>query len=325
MTRHVFLLLGGEQMLIRVLGSAAGGGFPQWNCNCFNCRRVRDTSHNTNNTKPLHARMNASLAISDNGYSWYIINATPDICQQIESHSAFLNRGSHNIRETPIIGILLTDAELDHTIGLLNIRNGATKIYATHPVLNALSEAFPVRQILKPYAKFRWKVIHCGESFPIFGGRLTINPFYLGCKPPRYTQMMDDRHVWEVADWVIGYRIVDQWTGGVVVYAPGIEEWTEELDRSLRHADCVFIDGTFWHADELRNLGISHLTADDMGHLPISGSAGSLERLSNITALRKVYIHINNTNPILDTQSSQYHILNELGIEVGYDGMELEV
>ncbi|WEK54664.1 MAG: pyrroloquinoline quinone biosynthesis protein PqqB [Candidatus Cohnella colombiensis] len=299
-------------MFIRVLGSAAGGGLPQWNCNCPNCHKVR------NGDRAVHARTNDSLAISDNGQRWYLINATPNVTAQIEAFSP-LYPGPH-IRATPILGVLLTDAELDHTIGLLQLRECAQiEVYAAPPVLHALNGAFPIKQILEPYAQFRWSEVSERQSFTLFEDRVRVYPFQLGSKPPRYASKGEE------GAWVIGYRIVDQWTGGVVVYAPGVESWSEDLDEQLANADCVFVDGTFWRTDELRQLDISQLGAMEMGHIPISGAGGSLERLVKVEAQRKIYIHINNTNPILDQHSEEYRTLQAHRIEVGYDGLELEV
>ncbi|TDF99630.1 pyrroloquinoline quinone biosynthesis protein PqqB [Paenibacillus piri] len=302
-------------MVIKVLGSAAGGGYPQWNCNCPYCRRVR------NGDGSVHARMNDAIAVSDDGGKWYLINATPDVSAQIESHPA-LHPGP-GLRGTPISGVLLTDAELDHTLGLLHLRQSAElDIYAASPVLHALSGPFPVRQIIEPYASFRWTEVRAGESFPLFGGRLIVYPIQLGRKSPRYVY---DANLGQEGAWVVGYRITDKITGGIVVYAPGIESWTAELEQQLKDADCIMLDGTFWHSAELRDLGASELEAADMGHIPITGADGTFGRLTNRSAQRRIYIHINNTNPILDTASSEYRTITEHGIEVGYDGLELEV
>ncbi len=310
--------LGGKNMFLKVLGSAAGGGFPQWNCDCPNCRRVRS------NDRSFYNRMHNSLALSDNGEKWYLFNATPDVRSQIESH-AELQPGLR-IRNTPVLGVLLTDAELDHTIGLLQLRESAElEVYAAPPVLNALQEQFPVRKMLEPYAKFRWLAARPDESLPLFGGRVIVYPFYLGSKPPRYASIHENKSTVPSSPWVIGYRIVDQSTGGTAIYAPGVEQWTEELEQQLEHADCVFMDGTFWHSDELNRLNISELVAADMGHIPITGPSGSLERFAKVSADRKIYIHINNTNPILDEDSQENLRLRQLGIEVSYDGLELEV
>jgi pyrroloquinoline quinone biosynthesis protein B len=311
--------IGGKEMFLKILGSAAGGGFPQWNCACLYCQRVRTGDQH------VHARMHNSLAVSADGKSWCLINASPDVRVQIESHPALLPGPS--LRSIPIEGILLTDAELDHTIGILSLRESAElEVYATSPVLNALTGSFPIRHILEPYAKLHWNEVKSGDPFNIFGGKLIIRPFFLGCKPPRYASVkMNKAEGKNNTAWVIGYRIEDPLTRGVAVYAPCVELWTDELEKQLEDADCIFIDGTFWHADELRHLGVSALGAVDMGHVPIEGSNGSLYRLAKVSAQRKIYTHINNTNPILDEESIECRSLKEYGIEVGYDGLELEV
>ncbi|QHW29585.1 pyrroloquinoline quinone biosynthesis protein PqqB [Paenibacillus rhizovicinus] len=308
-------------MIIKVLGSAAGGGFPQWNCACPNCTRLRAGDPS------VSARTNDSLAISPDGIRWALLNASPDICLQSDAASS-LHPGP-SLRGSPIQTVLLTDSELDHTTGLLQLRQGSSiEVYAPPPVLFALADDFPVRRILEPFASFRWRETIPEESFPLFGGQLSVCPFYLSDKPPRYIRAplpWDPEREREREPWVIGYRISDRETGGVAVYAPGIESWSPTLERHLADADCLLLDGTFWQADELRALGVSELDAYDMGHLPVSGTNGSAGLLARLPARRKIYIHINNTNPMLVEHSPERRSLTALGIEVGFDGMELEV
>ncbi|WP_168735870.1 pyrroloquinoline quinone biosynthesis protein PqqB [Cohnella fermenti] len=307
-------------MFIKVLGSAAGGGCPQWNCGCSNCRRIRDQD------PAVSARRNDSLAISPDGARWALLNAGPDVCLQTESHAA-LRPNPATLRGSPVEAVLLTDAELDHTTGLLQLRQGsAIAVYATSPVLGALEGDFPVRRIVEPFASFAWQETRVEESFPLFGGQLSVCPFLLGDKPPRYVDSGNGRPSYkESAAWVVGYRVTDRRTGGTIVYAPGIEIWTRTLERHLADADCVLVDGTFWRGDELILLGVSELDAADMGHLPAGGPNGSAERLSLVRARRKVYIHINNTNPMLAQDSPERQAVERLGIEIGVDGMEMEV
>lgn len=301
-------------MRIIVLGSAAGGGFPQWNCACPNCRRARAGD------PAVRPRTNDSLAISPDGVRWALLNAGPDVCQQTEAQG--LHPGA-SLRGSPVEAVLLTDAELDHAAGLLQLRQGSSiDVYATRPVLGALGDAFPVRRIVEPFASFRWREARPDESFPLFGGQLSVCPFDLGDKPPRFVGADPGR---DRAPWNVGYRIADRRTGGVAVYAPGIEGWSETLERQLAGADCAFLDGTFWESDELRDLGASELRAADMGHLPVAGPDGSAGRFARLPVRRKVYVHINNTNPMLPEDSPQRRRLAELGIEIGFDGMEMEV
>lgn len=305
-------------MIIKVLGTAAGGGFPQWNCACPNCRRARAGDPS------VRPGRSDSLAVSPDGIRWALLNASPDVGLQSEEH-ACLHPGP-SLRGSPIEAVLLTDAELDHTIGLLQLRQGAfMDVYATSPVQGALSDGFPVRRIVEPYASFRWRETRPEESFPLFGGQLSVCPFYLGDKPPRYVPENPLREAGRQEAWVVGYRIADRKTGGIAVYAPGIEAWSRTLERHLEGVDCMFLDGTFWQGDELRELGVSELGASDMGHLPVSGPGGSAERLARLPAGRKIYIHVNNTNPMLAEQSPERRSLIDSGIEIGFDGMEMEV
>jgi len=259
------------------------------------------------------------VAVSAAGKHWYLLNATPDIRFQIESFPQ-LHPGP-GLRETPVCGVLLTDAELDHTLGLLVLREGTSlEVVATTTVLAALSTAFPVRHILHSYASFRWQEIKPGEPFLLDEGRLRVQAFRLGVKQPRYVTSSKAN-----GDWVIGYSFKDLESGSVAVYAPAVEAWTDEVEAQLSGARCAFIDGTFWTDGEMIQLGASPLTARQMGHLPISGAGGSAEHFAALPIPRKVYLHINNTNPILDDESAERGLLTAMGIEVGWDGMEMEV
>ncbi|MBO9609384.1 MAG: pyrroloquinoline quinone biosynthesis protein PqqB [Paenibacillaceae bacterium] len=306
-------------MILKVLGSAAGGGYPQWNCACPGCRRARAGDPSA------RGRSHDSLAVSPDGTRWALLNASPDIAFQSEAHPC-LHPGP-SFRGSPIQAILLTDAELDHTSGLLQLRQGASMdVYATKPVLGALDDGFPVRRIVEPYASFRWHETRPEEYFPLFGGQLSVCAFDLGDKPPRYVSANPLREAGRHREpWSVGYRIADRSTGGVAVYAPGVEAWSQSLEHFLDGADCIFMDGTFWVGDELRKLDISELLASDMGHLPVAGPGGSAERFARSPARRKVYIHINNSNPMLLEDSSERQTLAGLGIEIGFDGMEMEV
>ena len=300
-------------MYLRVLGTAAGGGFPQWNCACTLCKQARSASH------AVSARLHASLAVSATGNNWYVLNATPDIRLQIEFCRA-LHPGPA-VRETPLRGVLLTDAELDHTIGLLILREGsALEIYGSSAVLQALEEALPVRAVLKPYAALSWTAVKVGEALLLDNAKLRVWALPLGRKRPRYAAACETD-----GEWTVGYRLEDAKTGGSVVYAPAVEKWTDELTREIERADCVFVDGTFWSEDEMICAGVGKLSAREMGHIPVGGEEGIAERLSRLPVKRKILVHINNTNPILNRYSREYSALVDKGIEVGLEGMELEV
>ena len=300
-------------MRLRLLGSAAGGGYPQWNCACALCRLTR--------WDPARAepRAHCSLAFSGDGREWYLIEAGPDVRLQIEAFSK-LHPGPGR-RETPIRGVLLTDAELDHTIGLLILREGSSlEVYGTEAVLAALNDAFPIRRVIRSYASMQWIALTPGQPFALENGRLEVSAFRLGEKRPRYAV----EHAIE-GDWVVGYRIVDTQTRGACVFAPSIARWGLELEAALAGADCAFVDGSFWVEDEMARSGAGRSTATAMGHMPISGDHGSAGRLASIPARRKVYVHLNNTNAALDERADERRQLEAVGIEVGRDGMEVEL
>ncbi|CAN5721960.1 pyrroloquinoline quinone biosynthesis protein PqqB [soil metagenome] len=263
--------------------------------------------------------MHSCLAFSDLGRSWYLINATPDVRFQIERMSQ-LHPGP-GIRQSPLEGILLTDAELDHTIGLLVLREGASlDIYATTAVESALDSFFPVRTILSKYANFAWHSINPLQEFELFGGRILVRPVCVSDKKPRYAEESQISQ-----GWVLAYYLRDLITGGSLFFAPQLDSFTDPVKELLSESSCVLIDGTFWSQDELTALGISTKSAQAMGHLPILGSGGIAESLSGVQCQRKILIHINNTNPILDAGSEARAYLQEQNIEVVSDGLFLEI
>ena len=271
------------------------------------------------NPERVHPRRHCALAFSGLGKDWYVIGAGPDVRHQIESFPPL--RPGPQPRQSPLRGVLLPDAELDHTIGLPELREGGSlDVYATAPVLAALDDAFPVRRLLDAYTTARWFEVSVGVPLPLEDGRLNVLAFPTGDKRPRYAAGC-------AADgcWRVGYSIVDAESGGVAVFAPSVGHWSPELGDAVAHADCAFVDGTFWTDGEMDTVGSSRLPAAGAGHLPISGPAGSALRLAECPARRRVYVHLNNTNPVLDVQSPERRLLEELGLEVGQDGMELRV
>ncbi|SEP54457.1 pyrroloquinoline quinone biosynthesis protein PqqB [Amycolatopsis saalfeldensis] len=300
-------------MLIHCLGAAAGGGYPQWNCACDGCVKAR--------AKPEAATAHAGIAVSGDGEKWFLFNATPDVHHQIAADPA-LHPGP-GIRETPVAGVVLTDAEFDHTIGLLMLREGSSlTVYGTNPVLEALNSWFPVRALLGDYADLTWTQVGIGEPLDL-DDRLRITPFLTGAKPPRYVGTSRLRT--SSREWEVGYRLEDRATGGTAVYAPTLPRWDEKFARQVASADCVFVDGTFWTDDEMSSTGAGSRTGRSMGHMPVSGTEGSARALAGLPAKRKIYTHINNTNPILDEESAQRRWVTDSGIEIGRAGLEVEV
>ncbi|BAS26993.1 pyrroloquinoline quinone biosynthesis protein PqqB [Limnochorda pilosa] len=300
-------------MRARLLGTGAGGGFPQWNCACRGCERARARHAGT------RVRTQSSLALNANGTEWYLVDATPDVRVQVEAFP--LLRPGPGLRQTPIRGILLTDAELDHTVGLLVLREGAElTVHSTATVREALSGPFPVREMLRPYATLEWIEVRPGASFVLDGGRIRAVAFRTGSKAPRYvgSAVRGD-------GWSVGYRFEDTSTGGALAYVPGLEAWTPEVEEHLAGTGAVFLDGTFWSDDELVALHASESTAREMGHLPMTGPGGTARRLAELAVPLKAYVHVNNTNPVLREDGPEYRFLASLGIGVGWDGLEVEL
>lgn len=297
-------------MLMHFLGAAAGGGYPQWNCACEECRAAR--------RDPGRASLHASLAVSGTGERWFLINATPDVHHQIAA-TADLHPGP-GVRESPVAGVLLTDAEFDHTLGLLVLREGSNlTVFGTSAVLATLTEHFPVRRLLRDYADISWRTVEIGV--PVWlDDRLSATAIAVGQKRPRYVgSLLQEEGA------VVAYRLEDARTGGVAVYAPGVSSWDDALEAVFSTADCVIVDGTFWTDDEMLRTGTGSRHGHQMGHLPMSGPDGTAARLAKLSARYKIYTHVNNTNPALDPDSNQHRELMELGIEIGRAGLRIEL
>jgi pyrroloquinoline quinone biosynthesis protein B len=300
-------------MNIVVLGSAAGGGFPQWNCNCRNCAGLR------NGALRATARTQSSIAVSANGTDWVLINASPDILAQIRATPAL--QPARARRDSGIAAVMLMDAQIDHVTGLLMLREGRQlPLYCTASVWRELNGPLPLVPVLSHYCGVRWQALPLDGGIEVPGiDGLRFTPLALSSKAPPYS---DHRDHPEPGD-NIGMLIEDLNTGKSAFYAPGLGAIDPQVDAAMRRADCVLVDGTFWREDEMIELGLSGKTAADMGHLPQSGDGGMVAVLDGVKARRKVLIHINNTNPILDEDSEQRALLARHGIEVAFDGMEI--
>ena len=302
-------------MRLRILGSAAGGGFPQWNCNCSGCQAVR-AGHSG-----VHSRTQSSLAVQATSGSWFLVNASPDVRQQLER---LRESPPIAVRSSPIAGVLLTDAEIDHTAGLMILRESADSlpVYCTDTVRQALTEGWPLLRVLKEYCGVNWSALEPGSAFDLGGASgLAVEAFQLPAKPPKYARS----EAAVAGDWVVGLTFRDRTSGGVVTYAPALAELSQSVLERLEASDCILVDGTCWQDDELLALGVSTRNARAMGHLPLSGDDGSLARLSQLSCTRKILIHINNTNPILQVGSVARQMVEATGIEVGYDGLTIEL
>jgi pyrroloquinoline quinone biosynthesis protein B len=292
----------------RILGSAAGGGFPQWNCRCPTCEAAR--------TGAARPRTQSSLAIRGTDGPWLLANASPDLRQQLE---ALAPERAGGIRAAPVAGVLLTDAEIDHTAGLLLLRESAApiRVYGSDAVRRALTDGFPVLRILGDFCGVDWRTLELAARLAIDGTSLEVEAFNVGGDAPRYLAGGDVE--------ALGLVFRDRVSGGVLTYVPGLARLDDDVLRRLGESDVVLVDGTFWRDDELTRLGISERTARQMGHVPLSGPRGALDALARLERPRVVLVHINNTNPVLRERSPERDAVERAGVEVGYDGLEVQL
>lgn len=304
-------------MFVHVLGSGAGGGFPQWNCNCANCKGVRE---GTIKTSP---RTQSSIAVSANGTDWILFNTSPDIKKQLDDFPAL--QPAREVRDTAITAIVITDAQIDHVTGILTLRehNKPWEVYTTKAVYEDLTTGFPVFNILGHFRGINHHEIATDQSsftIPTAEG-LVFTAVPLKSEAPPYSP---HRHNTVPGDNV-GIKIEDTRTGKNLFYAPGLGVAESHVLEYMENADTVLVDGTVWTDDEMSNEGISDKRAQEMGHLDQSSEGGIMSLLNAMQKPRKILIHINNTNPILNEESEQRQILNKAGIEVAYDGMDIEL
>ena len=302
-------------MYLRVLGSAAGGGSPQWNCGCPNCMAVRagDAS--------LHARTQASAAVSADRRQWFLLNVSPDVRAQIESFPALHPR---RLRDTPIGGAVLTNGDVDACLGLFILREDQPLVlYASETVERGLREHNALTRTLERRpGQLTWTRLRAGEVVPLVGtagpSGLTLEavpvpgtvPLHLkGVAPPS----PDDNLAVVLRDG----------RGRSLMYAPTTAAHTALLDERARAADVLVFDGTFFRDDELTSLGLTTRSARDMAHWPLGGLDGSLRWLAQLPCRRKILTHINNTNPILRNGAPERDELAAAGVEVAYDGLEV--
>lgn len=305
-------------MLVRVLGSAAGGGFPQWNCACVNCRGVR---------KGLIAaspRMQESICLSADDGDWFLVNASPDIRSQIESFGRLHPRQS---RATPIQAIFLTNGDLDHCLGLLSLReNHRLVIYATESVHRGFTEGNVLYRTLQRFAdQVTWRTLRLGVEEPVLRADgspsgLTVKAVPVPGKPPIHLEGLVSSGD---PDLNVGLRFRQSTNGRVLAYFSAVGRITPSVIEGLEGADCVMFDGTFWSSDELSAPGFLEKSAEDLAHWPVGGPEGSLSMLSKIATVRRVFVHINNTNPMLREDSHERKLVEAAGWGVAWDGMEI--
>jgi pyrroloquinoline quinone biosynthesis protein B len=263
-------------------------------------------------------RTQSSLAIRGDDGPWFLVNASPDARQQLETLTP---RRVDGVRAPPIAGVLLTDAEIDHTAGLLLLRESATpvRVFGDAGVERALRHGYPVLAMLERYCGAEWQTLEPERTTPLEGSSLTVELFAVGGDAPRYLSGSD------VELQASGLVFRDHASGGVVTYVPGLARLDDGVLTRFATSDLVLVDGTFWRDDELARLGISARSARDMGHVPLSGPGGTLEALAGLERPRKALVHINNTNPILLEDSPERKEVLRAGVEVAYDGLEVQL
>jgi pyrroloquinoline quinone biosynthesis protein B len=252
-----------------------------------------------------------------------LLNASPEIRQQIESFTPLHPRSQ---RDTPIAGVVLTSGDLDHCLGLLSLRESQRlTVYATETVRAGFVDTNEMCRTLQRFdGQVTWRGLALGEELPLIDAQgssaLTLKALPVPGKPPLHA-----RNASPHPEDGVGLRIRCSLTGGVLAYLSGVGGHTASLSELCEGADAVFFDGTFWSSDELITLGIGQRRAEDMSHWPISGERGSLRFLSSLKARRRVYIHINNTNPMLRDDSAEAAEVRTAGVEIAHDGMELRL
>lgn len=311
-------------MHVIVLGSAAGGGVPQWNCACGNCEAARYE-------RGVRRRTQDSLAVSVEGRRWVLLNASPDIRQQIERTPALWPRsdessGSHE-RGSPIVAVAVTNGDLDHCLGLLSIREWTPfSFYATQRTYSGLVEN---NAMMRTLSRQRPHVLHrrleLGERLPLLGARgestgLSITAFAVEGKTPLHLEALQPYS----PEDNVGLMIEEARAGVRLAYVPG----AAAVDQLLEHAnetDCLFFDGTFWSDDELSSREQGGKSAQQMAHLPAGGEQGSLRQLAPLRSSRKIFTHLNNTNPMLMAGSAERQTAIDAGWTIAEDAMELRL
>lgn len=305
-------------MEVIVLGSAAGGGFPQWNCNAPTSRAAREGGSRAK------WRTQASIAVSADSERWLLVNASPDLRQQLLQNKALWPK--NGLRDTPIKAVLLTSAEIDHVAGLLSMRESQPfRLWATSSVLEILAEN-PIFGALSPDFVERGR-FPLGEPVDIEGRlgplHITVSAFPVPGKVPLF---LESRHPGDLAgsaEDTIGLEI--SCGAARFHYIPGCARLTPALRERLRGSSLLFFDGTLWSDTELVDLGISKKTGARMGHMSISGADGTMASFADLAIARKLFIHVNTTNPILDEVSPERAAIAAAGWDVAEDGMRISL
>jgi pyrroloquinoline quinone biosynthesis protein B len=299
-------------MQVRVLGSAAGGGVPQWNCACRNCVAIRK-GHFFG-----RPRLQTQVAICESGDSWFLLGASPDLRQQIEASTALQPHGS--VRSSPIAGAVLASADIDHVLGLLLLRElHPFQVWATQPVIEILCAGNSMfRMLNRSENQVRWNTIRPEHEFRLQSVEgsdcgITCRAVQLSSRYPTYADLTPH------GDAALVGLVLKSPAGKTLGFFPQLPLLTDELKRLFASFDCLLLDGTFWSNDELIRVQGAAQTALEMGHIPVGGKEGTLSRLSDLATPRRMYIHINNTNPMLNETSPEHRAVREAEWELAYD------
>jgi pyrroloquinoline quinone biosynthesis protein B len=302
---------------IKVLGAAAGGGLPQWNCACQNCSDLR------RNSPHIQPRTQSQLAVTAGSDAWFLINASPDLREQLNHTPEVQPSPEKGLRNTPVAGVVLTSADLDHVLGLLLMREFTpVRIYATDTVRSILQANSFFSMLDRLPGQSRWTVIEPEVSFSL-GDGLVCTPIALPNTFPSYVAE-EQRTTLDETSATIGL-LFETSQGKRVAYLPALASLSPSLKKLLSTCSAVMVDGTFWSDNELQSIQPGTPLATSMGHMPISGANGSLAAFSDLAAVRRIYTHINNTNPILNEESPERRVVQDAGWEVAWDGLEITI
>jgi pyrroloquinoline quinone biosynthesis protein B len=314
-------------MRIRILGSAAGGRFPQWNCGCGNCVGVRESvrKHVSEKKFPGTARTQAQLALSADGSTWFLAGASPDLAFQIESSPQLHPRA---LRDSPISGVVLGSCDLDHVVGLLLLRElQPLRVYAAPSILRILREEnsmFGMLNRVEPQVV--WTPMNSAAPFPLLSADgkdsgLQCEVHYLSGRYPKYVKSQTAELARDEATAALFFESA---SGKRVAYIPAVGILSDALLEKIHHADLLLFDGTFWSDDELQRVQGSGETAYQMGHIPVEETLRLLKNISPNEA-RKMFIHLNNTNPMLNEAGPEHQAVRQAGWEVAEDNWQLEL
>ncbi|HYL86566.1 MAG TPA: pyrroloquinoline quinone biosynthesis protein PqqB [Candidatus Angelobacter sp.] len=310
-------------MRVRILGSAAGGGFPQWNCSCPNCAAVRQ------GTGKLRPRTQAQVAVSPKPSSWFLLNASPDLRQQLLATPELAP--SPAAATSPVSTIFLTSADVDCIMGLLHLREfQPLHIYCTSAVRRILTEENNIFRVLaRSNPPVRWENLALDRLIPLLPPSAPGMKDGFFCKPVSLAGHFPDfvsdslRHSLSPEEAVVGLEFIQKEKR--MFYAPSLPGAGDDWRRAVDESDLALLDGTFWKDDELIAARRSRKTAREIGHVPLSGTHGLLNQPFRLGKTRRVLIHLNNTNPVLNEESPEHRAVREAGFEIAYDGMEFEL